>query len=197
MRAPGTALRGSTSGTIAPSFTINDRGRHGVAAKNCVVCRRSFTVRKKWERCWEEVTTCSKRCNTERRRMNRRAAKSASGSGDESSATRSGEQRSAQTPDPSLSARSARKAEKRRVKAERRSDRQGTGDPDRGRKSCDTCAQRCDLLVRCRVDASREWRMVCGSCWNSASGGVPDGDGDHPEYQYGGLWKNLHAAGRA
>ena len=191
MRASESAARASSSGALAPSYTVNDRGRNGVAAKDCVVCRKTFTMRKKWERCWEEVTTCSKRCNTERRRMNRRAVKRVSGSSDESSAS------VAAAPAVLLSARSARKAERRRVKAVKRSERQGTGDPDRGRKSCDTCAQRSDLLVRCRIDASREWRMVCGSCWGEASGGVPDGGADHPEYQYGGLWKNLHAAGRS
>ena len=35
--------------------------------KICVVCNRPFTWRKKWERCWEEVTTCSKSCNAKRR----------------------------------------------------------------------------------------------------------------------------------
>ena len=33
------------------------------------------------------------------------------------------------------------------------------------------------------------WRLVCGACWREASGGVPDGDAAHPEYQYGGLWR--------
>jgi hypothetical protein len=37
--------------------------------KVCVVCGRPFTWRKKWERSWDEVTTCSKRCNSERRSM--------------------------------------------------------------------------------------------------------------------------------
>ena len=29
-----------------------------------------------------------------------------------------------------------------------------------------------------------------GKCWHAASGGVPDGDADHPHYRYGGLWKS-------
>jgi hypothetical protein len=36
-------------------------------SKICVVCDRPFTWRKKWERCWDEVTVCSKRCGAERR----------------------------------------------------------------------------------------------------------------------------------
>lgn len=39
--------------------------------KECVVCGRPFTWRKKWERCWDEVTTCSKKCNAERRNRSR------------------------------------------------------------------------------------------------------------------------------
>lgn len=50
-----------------------------------------------------------------------------------------------------------------------------------------------DLLVRCTVDASKRWRMACGACWREASGGVTDGDADHPHYTYGGLWKNRAA----
>ena len=45
---------------------------HGVKKENlpskmCVTCNRPFTWRKKWERCWDEVTTCSKGCNAKRR----------------------------------------------------------------------------------------------------------------------------------
>jgi len=32
-----------------------------------VVCERPFTWRKKWDRCWDEVTTCSKSCSAKRR----------------------------------------------------------------------------------------------------------------------------------
>jgi hypothetical protein len=42
--------------------------KENLPTKICVVCQRPFTWRKKWERCWDEVTTCSKRCNGERRR---------------------------------------------------------------------------------------------------------------------------------
>ena len=46
---------------------IFDRGKH-VPVKTCVVCQRDFTWRKKWERVWDEVSTCSKRCNKTRRK---------------------------------------------------------------------------------------------------------------------------------
>ena len=192
MKASGTGLRSISSGTVASSIFTTEPSRDGAAAKNCIVCHRSFTMKKKWERCWDEVTTCSKLCKRAQ------LAKVVSGSGGVSDEGNAPANIAAPLvgAEQQLSPRAARKVEKRRLKAARRADRQGKGDPDRGRKSCHMCTQRCDLLVRCRVDVSREWRMVCGSCWKAASGGVPDGDADHPEYQYGGLWKNLHATGR-
>lgn len=38
-------------------------------AKTCVVCGRPFLWRKKWERAWAEITTCSDRCRNTRRRL--------------------------------------------------------------------------------------------------------------------------------
>ena len=35
-------------------------------AKTCATCGRSFEWRKKWERNWDEVRYCSKRCRTGR-----------------------------------------------------------------------------------------------------------------------------------
>mmetsp|Transcript_28214 Transcript_28214/g.51021 ORF Transcript_28214/g.51021 Transcript_28214/m.51021 type:complete len:122 (+) Transcript_28214:144-509(+) len=37
--------------------------------KICVVCDRPFAWRKKWERCWDEVTCCSKSCNAKRKSL--------------------------------------------------------------------------------------------------------------------------------
>ncbi|MEM1296263.1 MAG: DUF2256 domain-containing protein [Verrucomicrobiota bacterium] len=36
--------------------------------KICLYCDRPFSWRKKWERCWEEVKFCSKRCRSEAKR---------------------------------------------------------------------------------------------------------------------------------
>jgi len=88
-----------------------------------------------------------------------------------------------------LDPRAARKAAKKRGKEERRAKRQGLVE-DYGRKECTVCHKSVDLLIRCTIDATLEWNMVCGKCWNSVSGGVVDGDADHPHYRYGGLWKN-------
>lgn len=59
------AARGRSSG----SDNKMPRGvkKEHLPSKICVVCERPFTWRKKWERCWDEVTTCSKSCNTKRR----------------------------------------------------------------------------------------------------------------------------------
>ncbi|MCH2191880.1 MAG: DUF2256 domain-containing protein [Gammaproteobacteria bacterium] len=34
--------------------------------KKCLTCGRPFSWRKKWERNWDEVKYCSKRCGSER-----------------------------------------------------------------------------------------------------------------------------------
>ncbi|WP_242121322.1 DUF2256 domain-containing protein [Aestuariivivens sediminicola] len=36
--------------------------KHVLPHKTCPVCQRPFAWRKKWERNWEEVKYCSKRC---------------------------------------------------------------------------------------------------------------------------------------
>ncbi|MDT0557605.1 DUF2256 domain-containing protein [Ichthyenterobacterium sp. W332] len=35
--------------------------------KQCPVCNRPFTWRKKWELNWDKVIYCSKRCRTEKK----------------------------------------------------------------------------------------------------------------------------------
>lgn len=83
-----------------------------------------------------------------------------------------------------------RKAAKKAAKAKRRALREGKGDPTHGQKLCDICGNSVDLLIRCTIDSTSEWKMVCGKCWHNVSGGVVDGDKSHPHYRYGGLWKN-------
>lgn len=82
-----------------------------------------------------------------------------------------------------------RKAAKKAAKAARRAKRQGEAPAEMGQKSCDLCSKGANLLVRCQIDETKAWKMVCGKCWNGVSGGVPDGDAAHPHYRYGGLWK--------
>ncbi|MAR21946.1 MAG: hypothetical protein CMD25_08480 [Flavobacteriales bacterium] len=35
-------------------------------SKKCIVCKKDFTWRKKWEKNWENVKYCSKRCRSNR-----------------------------------------------------------------------------------------------------------------------------------
>ena len=66
--------------------------------------------------------------------------------------------------------------------------------PSTFRKPCALCQTLSDVLVRCRIDPTQTWHLVCTKkCWKEVSGGVEDGDSDHPHYQYGGMWKNKHA----
>jgi hypothetical protein len=196
--------------------------KENLPTKICVVCERPFTWRKKWERVWDDVTTCSKSCNHKRR------VESSFGEGDEEAPnelpTLSGvslgnghEDRAtgaspppdevAEGPieglevdstdfcdDPTARGKKQRKALKKAIKAERRAQLEGRGDPSAGQKSCDMCCKSVDLLIRCMYEQGQvDWKMVCGKCWNVASGGVADGDSNHPHYRYGGLWKNRRA----
>lgn len=43
------------------------RRKSDLPTKTCVACGRPFAWRKKWERCWDEVLTCSDRCRRVRR----------------------------------------------------------------------------------------------------------------------------------
>jgi hypothetical protein len=89
--------------------------------------------------------------------------------------------------------KSERKALKKSRKVERRAQK---SDPTAGQKSCDVCSKSVDLLVRCTIDETQNWNMVCGKCWKVVSGGVVDGDAQHPFYRYGGLWKNRRAVAK-
>ena len=271
---------GSSSTTTATSTTqLFARGRGGggksndsknmprgvkkehLPSKVCVVCNRPFTWRKKWERCWEEVTTCSKSCNSKRRSQNKH--QKSSNDTTESGADDGGhdinfidhtddeailfervppppstkhtnkvddqedwygspssppatelaltsvavdvlhledidldDQIEEQKEDSlALSVKAQRKAAKKEMKAQRRAQREGRNDgsvdPTAGQKQCDICSKSVNLLIRCQYDGSDyQWKMVCGKCWHNVSGGVADGDANHPLYRYGGLWKN-------
>lgn len=275
--------------------------KENLPSKICVTCGRPFTWRKKWERVWDEVTTCSKSCNGKRRQANRGeggAPNSASGGSSDGSVKKAvfdrpegkqhgsfseGQQQSRrgidavengkdgyQTPaiprwdndddmslfvlggeeqnlaaifalmeasttdeifvnkdsyerttddsniigtasdiisaastnavepqeglDPDAIRKIQRKAAQKALKLERRAQREGRGDPEAGKKACDMCAKSVNLLIRCMYEQGQtDWKMICGKCWNVASGGVVDGDADHPHYRYGGLWKNRRA----
>lgn len=40
--------------------------------KICLVCQRPFSWRKKWQRDWENVKYCSKRCASERHKITKK-----------------------------------------------------------------------------------------------------------------------------
>ena len=172
--------------------------KENLPSKICVSCKRPFTWRKKWERCWDEVTTCSNRCNYERK-ASKKSDPADGGEGEEeviSASLDDGggqfEGGSASADVPSNPRKEARKQAKKLVKEQKRLQRQGEAPADYGQKKCESCGTKVDLLIRCRTDATEVWRMVCGRCWKRVSGGVVDGDAAHPYYKYGGLWKNRH-----
>jgi len=222
--------------------------KENLPSKVCVVCQRPFTWRKKWERVWDEVTTCSKSCNSKRRaqsneanRLQRKEIASeivngtstssssnmletneasialmvgsdcgvlpfetdtdgtidevdallstiSMGSVNDDSKSTISEDSDATSQQMIEDPKAARKAAKKRAKVERRAKREGR--LNHGQKDCDVCNKSVDLLIRCTIDESKQWKMVCGRCWKDVSGGVVDGDANHPHYRYGGLWKN-------
>ena len=46
------------------------RKKADLPEKLCLACGRPFAWRKKWERVWDEVKTCSDRCKSDLRRRN-------------------------------------------------------------------------------------------------------------------------------
>jgi len=174
--------------TMATAF----RNPNNLPVKTCVVCQRPFTWRKKWERDWDSITTCSKRCNGARKQQDRQARRR----GDlDSSDDESEEEAEVSSMDDASDPKAARKQAKKAAKAARRAVREGRA-PEHGQKACDMCSRGVDLLIRCQVSANGQWQLVCGRCWKlpEVAGGVVDGDGSNPHYRYGGLWKNRAAA---
>jgi len=216
------------------------RNPHNLQTKVCVVCNRAFTWRKKWEKCWDDVQTCSQRCKSERRtNSNRRkaggglvgaaaaggtAAHCSSDCSDEEEAASSGhdapthqdaesniskslsklkvddsdDEEQIEAAMTELNPRAAARAQKKQAKAEVKAARRARRDFSEEalaskQKPCDLCPRMVDMLIRCQCDESQKWHMVCGKCWKNVSGGVPDGDADHPYYRYGGLWRNRFA----
>lgn len=85
-----------------------------------------------------------------------------------------------------LTEKELKKQRKKEAKEAKRAKREGN---NLSLKPCDLCHRDRDLLIRCQIDTSLNWLMVCGKCWKVVSGGVADGDAAHPHYRYGGLWK--------
>ena len=169
--------------------------KENLPSKTCVTCGRPFTWRKKWERCWDDVTTCSKSCNAARKR-DKRGGENNDDDDDDDDARSASSERSGGGRGDADDAKAKRKDAKKAAKAAARAKRAGNPPVgDDGSKRCDRCeTSGQDLLIRCRVDASGRWNMVCGRCWKHVSGGKTDGDAEHPHYAYGGLWKNRRAA---
>lgn len=174
--------------------------KENLPSKVCVTCGRPFTWRKKWEDCWDEVTTCSKSCNRKRREKKQETNKANRNENYDSievgSVSSMGDQVGGLVVDfhetAAMKAKADRKAAKKEAKALNRAKREGCGPSTTGQKPCDRCSKMSDLLIRCQYKDTKanEWHLICGKCWKYASGGVVDGDADHPDYTYGGLWKN-------
>lgn len=63
-RRPVTCVRSERESFV---FMSRMRKKADLPTKDCVVCGRPFTWRRKWERVWDEVLTCSERCRRVRK----------------------------------------------------------------------------------------------------------------------------------
>ena len=144
--------------TAASRSMPNGVKKENLPQKICVVCDRPFTWRKKWERCWDEVTTCSKSCNAKRKKNNQRERE---------------------------------KGEEGTRGSAENEEEENNKNSSKGDKRCDKCGESRSMLVRCQIDETKAWKMICvKGCWKSVSGGVTDGTPEFPHYKYGGVWKN-------
>jgi hypothetical protein len=157
---PGGDTRIRSIQTAASRSMPNGVKKENLPQKTCVVCNRPFTWRKKWERCWDEVTTCSKSCNAKRKKNNQREREK----GEEGT---------------------------RGSVEEEEKDEEENNNSSKGNKRCDKCGESRSMLVRCQIDETKAWKMICvKGCWKSVSGGATDGTPEFPHYKYGGVWKN-------
>ncbi|KAG0575679.1 hypothetical protein KC19_5G022700 [Ceratodon purpureus] len=60
--------------------------KENLPSKICEVCKRPFTWRKVWERCWDDVKTCSDRCKAERKKQSKAKKEESSSNAKETSA---------------------------------------------------------------------------------------------------------------
>jgi hypothetical protein len=44
--------------------------KENLPAKICVVCKKPFTWRKKWEKVWDDVKYCSEKCRMNKQKSN-------------------------------------------------------------------------------------------------------------------------------
>lgn len=159
--------------------------------KVCVICNRPFNWRKKWESCWDEVTTCSNSCNRQRRALKQQANNhdSDDDSSDDNNIdklhvslsdlsiaenqeiSRENKQKdidNSSTDKPTADTHtiedtlSKSQMKKQRKKEKDVVNRANASNDDS--KLCNTCNKTVDFLVRCRNSESREWKMVCNKC---------------------------------
>jgi len=173
--------------------------KDNIPSKICVTCGRPFTWCKKWERCWDELTTCSKSCNAARRRGERNNEEDDDNKNNNNNNNNKNNNKNKNNKNKNNNKNNNNNndaTDKQARKDVRRAKREGTADPTEFNKDCTLCGTSSELLIRCTVDKTKAWEMVCGVCWNDVSGGVTDGDAGHPFYNYGGVWKNRYAVAK-
>ncbi len=138
------------------TLRILDRGVQK-EAKICVVCQRPFTWRKKWERCWSEVTTCSDACKRQRKQEQKRDHRNGKTTGKDSESCVDKEDGKSQDEKSHDGGRNNPALADRKDKVRT--------------KMCFVCKQEVQLAYRCKFEErQRDWRFVCRPCWPMISG---------------------------
>jgi hypothetical protein len=174
--------------------------------KVCVICNRPFNWRKKWENCWDEVSTCSNSCNRQRRALkqqgNNHDFDDNSCDDDNIESLHEGLNNLSITENQGINTENKQKdidnsstdkpstdthtmiednitLSKSQMKKQRKKEKDvvnRTDDSNEDSKLCNTCNKTVDFLVRCRNNASREWKMVCNKCLDIHSKDSEDSD---------------------
>ncbi|CAD7952331.1 unnamed protein product [Amoebophrya sp. A120] len=188
-QAAHTSTANSTSPGTASTKQL-DRGAFKLE-KMCIHCNRPFSWRKKWERCWDEVQTCSNACKRERKRKHFGTNLNADndpltpqllpeeqdggqiGEGEEigNSATTntSALPQASASSGASASTATSEMLKKSSANYSTKNAGAGAGTPttahERRTKECDVCKTPVQLAYRCKWDKSKQWRFVCRPCW--------------------------------
>ncbi|KAK3252851.1 hypothetical protein CYMTET_37874 [Cymbomonas tetramitiformis] len=73
IRIPSKPAAGSKTRAAFVPVSLKGVKKANLPSKDCVVCGRPFTWRKKWEKVWDDVKYCSERCRRDSKRVKQKS----------------------------------------------------------------------------------------------------------------------------